>query len=518
MTQTAVQALNAEKAIVRRIGQHVLIFPAMPLLMRTFTVPTYALSATSAAVSVPAPLIWTQRAWLFEEERSFLSTSSVGPCIPKGKIEVAMTLAGLERLILEWLERHHFVVKQFGNRPSCLGPPRDVQLSDRTLLEFVREHDRGLIWHDPVEVSPADLIREIAIAWPDRSIIATATRKAHMRQLRSQLASLLAEKLEISPWTHPPYFAPRAVVATYAYSTASSADIERRDIYLAMNPTELFATDQSRRSFLSARQARIYGFLPCGTKLSPALDERLRSLFGHDEICIHRHGFRDRTRTAVFLNVVGGSKPAPDCANVQLKREGIWHHALRNRRIVKLVRLLTANDMNRVRTEFPDLGSIEGSHFQDRIALVVEGIEHALALGRHLPDAGLFCGGAVTEAGLSTADRELLRLMQNRALSWPRLAIATFGGLAALPFAGTLIRADGGTDLLPVSPLQVIQPNDSESGVVLIDFDDHHDRRLLAHSHSRKVAYRESGWNILGTDRDHSTLARFEARRRVFWR
>ena len=131
--------------------------------------------------------------------------------------------------------------------------------------------------------------------------------------------------------------------------------------------------------------------------------------------------------------------------------------------------------------------------------ILVENVEHALALTQRLPGWRLRTGADVIEDGLSRGRREVLA--KRRALK-PRRGrtITTFAGLDRLDVTkyDVLIRADGGRDLPAALTSKLSTKWDSPSSLVLIDYVDRHHPVLRRYSRERRKGYAARGWSVDG--------------------
>src|SRR4051812_8546165 len=180
--------------------------------------------------------------------------------------------AGQEPLLVELLERNGFRITLGRNRPSPLPSPDLKTLSvfasldgglDAGMLQFVRLHDRGLIRYASSEkVSPSRLMAEIIQAWPSKKVIVAVTRINDARHVARQLRNYGIE-LTVRTSRHGTRRAGRVVVGTYAF--LGDAGLEQCDLYLALNPAEIFSGKEVNTWGLECikrlHRARLYGLL-----------------------------------------------------------------------------------------------------------------------------------------------------------------------------------------------------------------------------------------------------------------
>jgi hypothetical protein len=143
----------------------------------------------------------------------------------------------------------------------------------------------------------------------------------------------------------------------------------------------------------------------------------------------------------------------PDATLLALARTAIWHNGHWNRLIAGLARALVAGEHQKLRHWSPVLAQAVAKLSDPRVVVLVENVEHALALLPRLPGWSLLTGEVNTQ-GLNQAARNALKQAQPRIGQNSRL-ITT---LAALPHldlaqADVLVRADAGCSELPLTPL-----------------------------------------------------------------
>ncbi len=108
--------------------------------------------------------------------------------------ECVFGYAGMDVIVQELLHELGYSVVLEGRRPGNLKPADHVHLADKhlrpfdkELLDLVAMSDRGLVQYHPGHVAPAQLIAQIALAWPRLTILVTATRIEDVRRLRESL-------------------------------------------------------------------------------------------------------------------------------------------------------------------------------------------------------------------------------------------------------------------------------------------------------------------------------------------
>jgi hypothetical protein len=201
---------------------------------------------------------------------------------------------------------------------------------------------------------------------------------------------------------------------------------------------------------------------------------------------------------------------------VALKREGLWRHGLRNRRIAALARALADADHPRLDAEYPALAPRLASRGGPlKVAVLVENVEHGLAIAGRLPGWPIKTGPHVATVGLPGRLAGLLARRRWAGAGTPARAIVTMAGLegSGLEKLDVLVRGDGGPHVPPALCTLAIRADGA--GVIpllVVDLDDRHHPRLREWARRRRIAYMELGW-VVGDGGQNTPIARFLASR-----
>jgi hypothetical protein len=496
-TSTTSDPNRMDHVIVRRSGQYVGIHPVIPNVIETFYTAEHVCEPRTGRVVVePFPLVWEQ------------------PLRPM-KTMVLQSFAGMEPLLIAWLIREGYTHELRGRRPGDLGEHDAEQVGseitepDPAVMEFVRYEERGLLRFDPQKVSPTSLIAQIALGWPKKRILVVVTRREDAVRLRNELEEFLPRVSLFAGRT--PRRAARVVVATPRFVKSGAIAVEKRSVYISLNPDELFPTgvqtplDDIKR----AGRARMYGLLPIGAEVPPYTRSLITALFGFKEVVVPRHGHALRKVDVAFMTVHGGPDIAELPDELAIRRNGIWKHPVRNRRIAKLASLLATKKYGTAHQQFPNLGSLQLRRGGNRVMVLVENLEHALAMAKYLPEAPIVFGPDHWTGDLSTAQKDRLKLRRPRK---PHVTIATLTGLPDVDRMDVLLRADAGRGLPPLSEEQRVVPHVTADHLLVIDCLDRHHGLLLAMSRKRRKAYLAADWRIDG-EPSQTPLDRFLAAR-----
>jgi hypothetical protein len=354
---------------------------------------------------------------------------------------------------------------------------------DVAILCAVRQHYRFLVKYRP-GVDPAKLIVQVALAYPG-AVMTIAVQ--HKKQARHIARLLRAAEISASAITNQDHVSAdaRVVVATFGQLGRAAARLHRLDLLIVLDGVA--ALGEGPRQFLTPsytpvyfRVPRIVGLVPADRHLALADQVGLVELFGPVTMTIQAHGMVERPVEVVPVYFKGG-QASWDRRALTCKRRNVWHHRLRNRLVAGAARALVAGDRAALAAYVRGLEKVPNFPLPARVTVVVENMEHAEALKAELP------GWPVDEP----------------AAGWVTHEIATFDWLRSrrLDDVDVIVRADGGTGLLPMAPLALASPSLAPTlPLVVVDILDRNHPELRKAVRSREHAYVEAGWRPAGCD------------------
>jgi hypothetical protein len=430
--------------------------------------------------------------------------------------------AGLESVAMHLLEKAGFEVSY---SVETVLPPREIALPDvvaarrlgpvdKAVLKLVHDNDHGLVRFMAGAVKPARLIAQVAMAFPGATIAVAAKRRADVRRLGRQLRKHLPGMVDVVDGPAPKRLK-RVVVTTFLSLGEPAVEIEKLDILIVPDAAEALEAN-ARFAIPHAERARLYAFLEIGRRLAPYDKDWVTAVFGLEDVVIPRHGFIRRPVEVVAVNFAGGQRLVADLETVSIKREGLWRHGLRNRRIAALACAVADADHARLRAEWPAVAARLASRRGPlKVTVLVENLEHALAIAGRLPDWPIKTGLHVATVGLPGRLAALLDKRRWAGAGTPARAIVTLAGLegSGLWKLDVLVRADGGKHVPPALDNIVIRPSVHIIRPLLVaDIDDRHHPRLRQWARQRRAAYMERGWIVDGVG-PATTVERFLASR-----
>jgi hypothetical protein len=396
-----------------------------------------------------------------------------------------------------------------GLPPPAAFDPAGRSATDPDVLEFVRWHERGLITYAN-GVAPPWLVAQMILAWPDRRFVIASASCDEAHRLRKALyrwgirTTLVTAK-------HCPDRPGRIVLGTYEATGHTQIECNKRDIFICANATHALR-ERAQLCLLQADAGfRLFGFLPGDHPLSPWERDWLAAGFGLETISIPAHGNREIAPGIVWVPFRWhDSRIQADDALV-VKRHLIWHHHTRNRRIAKLARSLVAGDVATLAADFPSVAGVLPDDHARRVIVLVDGVEHAVAIADRLPRWPIIAGDP-NERYL--ADWQRCVLTHRRGL-WNTGAnmIVTTAGADSLEISGdtttVVIWASAGRHLPPLPPAWRVVPAGEARRLLIVDIDDRGHSMLAEWTRRRKKAYGQAEWLPPGTDPLGARIERF---------
>ncbi|HEY7153223.1 MAG TPA: hypothetical protein VH575_04610 [Gemmataceae bacterium] len=356
---------------------------------------------------------------------------------------------GLEPVVRTLLTREGYKLEIIGRPLAPLPPPDPDRLKpwdvlDHPLLDGVRHQERALIRYAAHQVDAVHLIAQVALAWPAQKMAVVATRIDQGRQVRDRLRAYGINAVAVNSENQPPEVGP-VVVCTPAGLSHLPVNVAWLDIVLVLDAWEI-TSKLGMECIGHAWWARLFGLLEEGARPAPLERDFLTALFGFHEVVIPRHGSRERIVQVLRYPIRGGMILPAKQDVLAAKRRGLWHHDVRNRHIAKMVRSFREGRHDIVQKMFPEADARLTGSFSPDVVVLVENVEHALALSRRLPDWPVLTGLEVCKEGLPAEQATRFRPISPFGEARPLYAIVTSTAIGTLDLThvGVLVRADGG--------------------------------------------------------------------------
>jgi hypothetical protein len=415
------------------------------------------------------------------------------------------------------LSRAGYAIKRSGMSPQLLPPPCQVpgfNPVDQRLLQTVREREWALIRYAPQSVNPARLVAEVALGWPDLTVAVVVRRLDEGRRFAACLRQYGLDVARVGG-RHRGSGRGRVAVTTPQGLADLPTDVAWLDVVFTLDAVEATAKVYTE-CLVRACRARLYGLLPCDVRPAPLEADLLAALFGFEEVVLPRHGCHERRVEVLTVPCAGGMPLPAGLDGLRLKRQGLWRHERRNRLVAQLARAVCAKDVERLQASLPAVAAALARTPGNRVAVLVENVEHALALTPLLAGWPVVTGRQVQEQGLPGKAREQLRARQSPWRSPAGGLIVTAAGLAGIDPGSfdVVVRADGGRGLPALRPEQLVQPDDQDSPLWLIDLKDRHHPVLRQWARSRVEAYSQRSWFAAGVEVRQGRVERYLACRK----
>jgi hypothetical protein len=466
------------------------------------------------------------RLWMFTAIRHRASEDSgTDPVFPTFKpvFEVAESYdgsivrrfgRGYGAVIEGLLRRHGCRVRRRGaDGMPPLAPPVFANIGccervDRLLLEALRARERLLVRYHADRATPETVCHEIIEAWPKaRVFVIVATEQHALRLYKSVGGRSAGVAMATSKYPFQPDGNLRVIVGTLG--SLGLTPLDRADFVLF--PAARVALHSRNEWVLDlARHARFIGFLNQDDELSPYERDMLRGIFGFEEWSLPGHGLGVPTVHAMQLRITGGPRLDGHLDGLGLKLQGIWLHAVRNRRIAALARGCRENGAD-LAAQFPAVARAIARISRPRVLVLVECLDHALFLARRLPGWPVLSGRHVDVDGLPREFcRSIVQGLPNGEAP-PECAMATMTGAARMSLAqyDVVIRADGGQGMPELCLTSTVEALPLSGRLLLVDFRDLHHGTLQRWSRSRREAYAARRWFAPGADPATADMHRF---------
>jgi hypothetical protein len=414
----------------------------------------------------------------------------------QNRFEVNAQNIGCERAILPPPSSH----------ATILGPALDP-----ALLQFAYRNELGLVRVG----APVDLVRlvaEILLTYSQQTFVIVVATRAERREWRRRLRSFGVSLQEHALDCFGEEVT-RVVVTTPI--GAAEDDVFFHSRHLAILPDAIASLGERFQTMLLCAdpKARLFGFLHGDTKPSRREQDLLRAQFGFSELTIPAHGqVLVDCRIARLPFVV---QPLPDrLKGRELQCSGVWQHAVRNRWIAKLAKVLFDQDWCALASWQPELAEQLRGEIRRGVIVLAECVPQAIAIANRLKRVRIVLDQGLDLGLLSSSDRAMVEL---RPIGWDcdGIVIATPGGLdrVSLQHIPMIIWAGSGPHAPPLPAEYLSTTYGLQRRLTIIDVDDQHHPVLRRQSQLRRAAYANAGWIAPGVDPDCARIRRFLANR-----
>lgn len=362
-------------------------------------------------------------------------------------------------------------------------------LSYRSLPQFLSGHPRGLI-RMPRSCSLAEVVADVRAAFPSRRILVLG-RVEPLRELQVALPNLLSQRMasvddpialvsdgeRFSPPENEDF--PKLLLSTPI--AAADLDSEKCDIVLLLDA--LHCTHATMQNVLAQVDARfrLFGFVDANRKLKSHEQARLHQVFGFNQIDLMS---RERVRRPVHYAMVRQGGDAPQnavwmkptlpgrrsAASVNSLAAYTHHHA-RNATICRLAKVLRfRSPLNN--SKFRDIRRWLSDRCRDplNVTIAVDRLDHAIQLGKRLPDWPIIAGNKNSLHDISPRIRHRIKTDSKRWLPGDQQIVVaeeakSFGG----NHSDVVIWASGGTAVATIPASWMFSQSNPERPMLIVD-------------------------------------------------
>jgi len=482
--------MGKHKVLIRRVGFHIQVIPAHHLIL-------------SGALTYKKPLRDRQgKVSDFETIECFVQDGNT-----------LIVPAGLTARVVNELRGDGLDVVFEDLREPVLPDPElhrlpELRSGQDKLLAAIIASDHGII-EGPTGSGKSWIIRQMCCIWPTARIIIivpSAVGKSLLLQTRNEL-------LEDMP-SHEVGLVGAGACVNSRVTCVMDRSLHKADLeqcrLLIFDEVHHAAAPKTAEALSRVWDARRFGFSASPHGRSDRARLETEAMFGP---VIYRSTYQEVQSAGgvVPVRVFQFSLAAARQVNKQtvtaMERHAVWRNEDRNGTIAAAVHWVRAR------------------YGQDlQILAMVTTVEHAVHLGRYLPDFTLVYGSMSPEkrkrwekAGLlkegqhpiSSADRERMRAAFKEGALRRVIATGTWGTGVDFPGLGVLVRADAqGSSIRNTQiPGRVTRPSEGKEFGIVVDFDDVHNETLERRSKKRVTSYRKKGWTIDTIDLMNQTKA-----------
>ena len=358
-----------QHVVIYRRGQYIEIIPPVPELYERFQTVQHLAKATKS------------KGFLVEEEPFVL----VWEMRDRFNKEFMQSFAGLEKPIKQFLEERGYQIELTGQRPDSLPEPNWEKLSsnrasDRRMLRFVQQNERGVIAYRKNEVEVESLIAQIALVWPEESIVVIVTRQRDAKTLFNKLKRRGLYQVSVATTHKKPAIGKRIVIATDNALKQNEICTESRSICICLNPTETV----NRKDWPLQITGRLYALHDDVLALSKQQVDFMDMFFGQEWLYIPKHDFLQLVPEVYFMEYKGGYTAKDGIPLCKLKREAVWRNDKRNRLISGLAKAIAYDDFRAIGAKYPSVSKPLLPKVSERVVVLVENLEHAARLLKFL--------------------------------------------------------------------------------------------------------------------------------------
>ena len=370
------------------------------------------------------------------------------------------------------------------------------ELEYPALASFTQQHHRGLI-RIPKKMGEAQVIAELAVAYPRARILVLGSQVASLERICHKLKCLLpadvnATEVRLVHSRRRLRLDDDSPIARICFSThleAAELDLATCDLVVLADAYECIHVRAQQTLEERDAQFRLFGIMRANRSPSPYESDVISATFGFEILDLMSHGRVGRDVQVAWVRL-GGQPSLAREASFDYRLQYTHNHR-RNSIVVQLARSL-ADGRAVQREKARDIsrwGSNHG-HGPHAVTILVDRLDHAIALGRKLDDWPIIAGKDCNLRGLSVSIRRRVARDPQQWLDGSHQIVLTD---AAKTFPGyhsdIVLWAGGGVGGGAIPNCWLFSRNDPRRPMLIVDFLDHSSQQAREWSRLRRKDY-----------------------------
>lgn len=381
---------------LHRDGQELYFVPDCPGIRRRFS--TRLIAATTdrrrrCGYRVDRPTIG-----MLDPSMPALSSNAPCPCYwgPNSGLENAVRVVAAE---LDYsLDGPR--MRPIGSRePSTANRERN----DDHLIDFIENHNSGIIAHQPGRVDVSRVCVAVASAFSHARIAFVSDNRDCNRAFHKRLRNygVYSTLIDAETSVDRP---PQIVVSTFYGLAVDNLDVDKFQLIVSLNACEAIS-ERAQMALQGCRRARLFALQPFVQHYSPSQDDRIHATFGFAVATLPEHGRRCRNIDAVFA---AAKKPTSRMTwDINHSHRHICTNDRRNRPLAQVARALAEGSIDRLRELCPRLPAWVDR--PQRTIIVVANSQQAKTFADRLSDWPILPGAGYLDSLAATDANDCLR-------------------------------------------------------------------------------------------------------------
>ena len=387
-------------------------------------------------------------------------------------------------------------------------PQNHHALSYPSVASFTRQHERGVI-RVSGDFDRAVVVADLVRAFPESRLVVLAGKVAPLQRLHGKVAGQCKDvlppgqirlvhdrcRLELGDDEEMP----RLILATFL--AAGDIDFPASDLVLLLDAEEC-VRDQAQLALeqMDAR-FRLFGILRANQRLAPFVADTIMAVFGPELIDLMSWG-RVRRWAQVLWVENRQQSIAVDPGTSNFAYRCYYHNERRNRRIKQIA-------VNCLEPKAPTAG--EQGNRPRNVAILVDRVDHAVALGKMLPDWPIIAGDKIDTHGLPGSIRTRLKHGRRQPIGRCQIVLSDAAQRRNGSDLDVVIWAAGGTGVEGLPASWLAQMPGTNRPLLIVDFKDRFNAVTGTWSAKRNAAYEARDLFEIGVTPTQGRIRRFRS-------